>query len=57
MKMTIQEVIDKLNDIGRAIDAIDEKIETDSFGQEPLNEAIDLLNEYANIIRNTKVEI
>lgn len=57
MKMTIQEVINKLDDIGRAIDAIHLEIKTEFLGQEPLSDAIDLLEEYANIIRNTKVDI
>lgn len=58
MKMTIQEVLNKLDDIGRVIEAVEKKIGTDGFrGQEPLSDAVELLEEYANIIRNTKVDI
>ena len=57
MKMTIGEVIDKLRDIETAIDVIHQQIKTEFLGQEPLSDAIDLLEEYAEIIRNTKVDI
>lgn len=57
MKMTIGEVIDKLRDIETAIDAIHQQIKTEFLGQEPLSDAIDLLEEYAEVIRDTKVDI
>ena len=58
MKMTIREILDKLDDIGRAIDAVEREIDKDAFrGQEPLSDAIELLQEYADVIKNTKVEI
>ena len=58
MKMTVQEIISKLNDIAKAIDAIESTIGNDSFrGQNPLADASDLLEEDADFIKRTKVDI
>ena len=58
MKGTVQEILDKLCDIDRAIDSIERVLPQDYFpGQEPLCEAIDLLKEYKDRILNSRVDI
>lgn len=58
MNMTIKEIIDKLEDIDRAISTIEKTLPSDCFrGQEPLCDAIDLLNEYREKIMDSKVNI
>jgi hypothetical protein len=58
MKMTIQEVIDKLDDISRAKDAIDNAVDMLGPGDRTaLYEVKDILSEYAARILISKVEI
>ena len=58
MKMTIQEVIDKLDEIARAKDTVDRvMLERDYTNRCELDEVKDLLSEYAARILISKVEI
>lgn len=58
MKMTIQEVIDKLDDIARAKETIDRVIDERNYTNRcELDEVKDLLSEYAARILISKVEI
>lgn len=60
MKMTIREVMNKLNDIDRAVKYVDTHMvdeKTPYTGESPKDEIMDLLEEYAESIKNTKVDI
>lgn len=60
MKMTIREIINKLNDIERAVKYVNTHImseKTPYTDEDPKEEVIDLLEEYAETIKNTKVDI
>lgn len=60
MKMTIREVMDKLKDIDRAVKYVDTHLvdeKTPYTGESPKDEVMDLLGEYADSIKNAKVDI
>ena len=60
MKMSIQDVLEKLTKIEDAINIVEGRIDPygKQFpGQEPLYQVIDLLKEYGLLIRETKVDI
>lgn len=58
MKMTIRDVMTKLEDIDYAIKQAEEHMPTNAYTSAGPREAvIDLLEEYAEMIRNTKVDI
>lgn len=58
--MTVQEILETLTKIDDGINIVESHI--DSYGRqypahEPLNQVIDLLNEYRGMLLNTKVDI
>lgn len=56
--MSIRDLLKKIDDINRAIETIDRKIDPNTFrGQEPLQDAIDLLEEYREYLLDTKINI
>lgn len=58
MKMTIQEVLDKVHKIDHAIIAVEQQLPRDIVPtQEPLCDVINLLAEYRDKILDSKVDI
>lgn len=58
MKMTVQEVLNKVRDIDCAINTVEKMLPNDCFtGQEPLCDVIELLTEYREKILDSKVDI
>jgi hypothetical protein len=60
MKMTIREVISKLSDIERAIQDVDKLMQSETtgyFDADPKDRVMELIGEYANTIKDTKVDI
>ena len=60
MKMTIREVMDKLRDISNAVQMVDKLMPDDRAAYidiSPKDQVMDLLEEYANMIKDTKVDI
>ena len=60
MKMTVQEILEKLTEINDAINIVESRM--DSYGrmypgQEPLWQVINLLKEYELMLLSTKVDI
>ena len=60
MKTTVQDILNKLAEIDKGIDVVNSLI--DEYGrkypgQEPLNDVIDLLEEYRLRILETKIDI
>lgn len=60
MKMTILEIMEKLTKIDDAINIVEGRMDQYAKqypGQEPLTQVIELLNEYKQLILETKVDI
>lgn len=60
MKMTIRDVISKLHDIDRAVELVESQMPDDKpayVNERPKDAVIDLLEEYAEMIRNIKIDI
>lgn len=60
MKMTIREVMNKLKDIDNAVKYVDTHLmdeKTPYTGESRKEEVMDLLEEYAEMIKDTKVDI
>lgn len=60
MKITVQDILNKLTEIDRAIDIVNNRI--DEYGraypaQEPMTEVIERLKEYRNAILVSEVDI
>ena len=60
MKMTIREVMNKLSDIEHAVKMVDTHMKDEKVpytGESYKDQVMDLLEEYADSIKNTKVDI